>query len=131
MPSRRASAPAASRFVLSTGLVVRGNWIHGNHGFAAWGDIANRNMTFDGNTIEDNTHAGIFYEISRDAQRRCAASTRVFTAPVVTEGVAALAESFASNRYRKSDAPWVTFAYVAYPPKLPKAVCNSRNGASA
>jgi parallel beta-helix repeat protein len=52
------------KFVLSTGLVVRGNWIHNNHGFGAWGDIANRSMTFDGNTVEDNTHAGIFYEIS-------------------------------------------------------------------
>ena len=51
------------KFVLSTGLIVRGNWIHDNTGLGAWGDIANRNMTFDGNTVEDNSHAGIFYEI--------------------------------------------------------------------
>jgi parallel beta-helix repeat protein len=57
-------AAGGFKFVLSTGLVVRGNWIHGNKGLGAWGDIANRNMTFDGNTVEDNTHAGIFYEIS-------------------------------------------------------------------
>jgi parallel beta-helix repeat protein len=52
------------KIVLSIGVVIRGNWIHHNQGYGAWGDIANRSMTFDGNTVEDNTHAGIFYEIS-------------------------------------------------------------------
>jgi parallel beta-helix repeat protein len=52
------------KIVLSTGVVIRGNNIHNNTGYGAWGDIANRSMTFDGNTIDDNTHAGIFYEIS-------------------------------------------------------------------
>jgi parallel beta-helix repeat protein len=52
------------KFVLSTGVVIKSNWIHHNHGMGAWGDIANRNMTFDGNTVEDNTTVGIMYEIS-------------------------------------------------------------------
>ena len=52
------------KFVESIGLVVKNNWIHHNYGNGAWGDIANRNMTFDGNTVEDNSHTGIFYEIS-------------------------------------------------------------------
>ena len=58
-----------AKIVLSDGTVFRRNYVHGNGGAAGlWTDIANVNVTYDGNRIEDNEGAGIFHEVSYAAR---------------------------------------------------------------
>ena len=58
-----------AKIVLSDGTLFRGNYVHGNGGAAGlWTDIANINITYDGNRIEDNAGAGIFHEVSYSAR---------------------------------------------------------------
>jgi len=57
----------ASKFVLSQGLVIRDNYVHHNNGPGLWCDIACRDALLEGNRIEHNRDAGIFYEISYGA----------------------------------------------------------------
>ena len=56
----------ATKFVGTTGLVVRGNFSHHNDGPGLWTDINNRNCLYEGNRVEDNAWRGIFHEISYD-----------------------------------------------------------------
>ena len=53
-----------SKFVRTSGLVLRGNVSHHNHGHGLWTDIDNVNTLYEGNRVEDNTRSGIFHEIS-------------------------------------------------------------------
>lgn len=55
------------KFVYTRWLVVRNNFSHHNSGAGMWTDLNNIYSTYDGNRVEDNTHVGIFHEISYDA----------------------------------------------------------------
>jgi parallel beta-helix repeat protein len=56
-----------AKFVRTTRLIVRGNYVHNNRGPGLWSDYDNIYTTFENNLIEDNTGPGIFYEASFDA----------------------------------------------------------------
>lgn len=56
-----------TKFVLSEGLVVRGNYVHHNDGKGIWTDIDNIDVLIERNIVEDNTQAGIMHEIGYDA----------------------------------------------------------------
>lgn len=58
---------SATKFVLTTNLMLRGNWVHHNQGHGLWVDINNIYTTYEYNVIEDNWWNGIFHEISYDA----------------------------------------------------------------
>lgn len=47
--------------------VIRGNFSHHNTGAGLWTDINNIYTVYENNRVEDNTHAGIFHEISYQA----------------------------------------------------------------
>ena len=49
------------------GLIVRDNEIYANHGPGIWCDIYCTDVTIADNHIHDNTHAGIFFEVSTGA----------------------------------------------------------------
>jgi parallel beta-helix repeat protein len=53
--------------VLTTNLTIRGNWVHHNSGFGIWCDNCSATTRYEGNRVEDNTHAGIYHEVSADA----------------------------------------------------------------
>jgi parallel beta-helix repeat protein len=57
-----------TKFVRTTGLVVVGNHVHDNCGPGLWTDISNYQTTYSNNTVENNSRAGIFHEISYDAR---------------------------------------------------------------
>jgi parallel beta-helix repeat protein len=57
----------ATKFAMTTNLVVRGNNVHHNKGKGLWTDIDNRYTLYEGNTVTDNDGQGIFHEISYDA----------------------------------------------------------------
>ncbi len=59
-----------TKFLHSNGLVVRGNLLESNTGFALWTDFDNVNVTYENNVIQNNTYAGINHEVS------CAAVVR-------------------------------------------------------
>jgi parallel beta-helix repeat protein len=48
-------------------LTLRGNHVHDNFGSGLWCDVDCRNVLIEGNRVERNADAGIFYEISFDA----------------------------------------------------------------
>ncbi len=52
-----------TKFVATSGLVVRGNFSHHNHGPGLWSDINNINILYESNRVEDNDGAGIDQEI--------------------------------------------------------------------
>ena len=56
-----------TKFVYTTGLVLRGNYVHHNHGpgFGPTGD--NIDTLYVNNTVRDNFGPGIFHEIGFDA----------------------------------------------------------------
>jgi parallel beta-helix repeat protein len=56
-----------SKWVQTTDLVVRNNYSHDNHGPGLWTDGNNLNTLYEGNRVENNTHAGIKHEVSCDA----------------------------------------------------------------
>ncbi len=56
-----------SKFVGTTRLVVRDNWVHHNGGPGLWSDIDNIETLYEANTVEDNERMGIFHEISASA----------------------------------------------------------------
>lgn len=56
-----------SKFVRTHRLTVRANHVHDNDGPGLWTDIDNIHTLYERNRVEDNTHAGIFHEISYDA----------------------------------------------------------------
>jgi parallel beta-helix repeat protein len=50
---------------VQSGLVLDGNTVDHNAGPGLWCDIYCSDVTITGNRLSDNTHAGIFYEVSR------------------------------------------------------------------
>ncbi|MQA28772.1 MAG: hypothetical protein GEU82_02885 [Luteitalea sp.] len=58
---------AATKFMGTRNLVVRGNWVHHNHGVGLWTDNDNINTLYEGNTSDDNEWMGILHEISYSA----------------------------------------------------------------
>jgi hypothetical protein len=55
------------KIALGDALVFRGNHIYDNLGHGLWCDINCRNALFEGNVIERNHAAGLYYEISFNA----------------------------------------------------------------
>lgn len=53
-----------SKWADSADVTVRNNFSHHNYGPGLWTDINNRRFIYEYNTVEDNTRAGIFHEIS-------------------------------------------------------------------
>jgi len=53
-----------SKFVKTSGLIVRGNFSHHTRGPGLWTDFDNINTLYEGNRVEDNRDEGIFHEIS-------------------------------------------------------------------
>ncbi len=53
-----------TKFLHTSGLVVRGNLAESNTGNAFWSDSDNVNLTYENNVIENNTEAGINHEVS-------------------------------------------------------------------
>jgi len=56
-----------TKFVYTTNLVVRNNYVHDNAGPGLWTDINNINTLYEGNRVIGNDGPGIFHEISYDA----------------------------------------------------------------
>jgi nitrous oxidase accessory protein NosD len=52
-----------TKFVFTTDLVVRDNYVHGNCGHGLWADIDNVNVLTENNRVVANRGNGIFYEI--------------------------------------------------------------------
>ena len=59
-----------AKFVHTTDLVVRRNFVHHNGGPGLWTDIDNVRTLYEDNRVEDNAEAGIFHEISYAAIMR-------------------------------------------------------------
>jgi hypothetical protein len=57
----------ASKFIRTSGLVVRGNFVHHNYGAGLWTDGDNIHTLYEGNRIVSNLGSGIHHEISYDA----------------------------------------------------------------
>jgi parallel beta-helix repeat protein len=55
------------KLALSDGATLRANYVHDNIGPGLWCDIECHNALFEGNLVEGNYDAGIFYEISSGA----------------------------------------------------------------
>lgn len=56
-----------TKFVESRDLLVRGNYVHHNHGPGLWTDGSNINVLYEHNLVVNNGGTGIFHEISYDA----------------------------------------------------------------
>jgi len=65
-----------TKFARTRDLVVRGNFVHHNHGPGLWTDIDNIRTLYEHNRVEDNAEAGIFHEISYAAVIRHNATRR-------------------------------------------------------
>ncbi len=59
-----------TKWVKTSGIIVRNNYSHHNWGDGLWLDIDNINATIENNRVERNERAGIFYEISYAATIR-------------------------------------------------------------
>lgn len=55
------------KFAVTRGIVVRGNYVHGNHGPGLWTDIDNVDSLHANNVVVGNTRMGIYHEISYSA----------------------------------------------------------------
>ena len=53
-----------------SGLIVRGNYVHDNHGTGLWTDTNNKSTVVEGNYVSSNDEHGIFHEIGYDAKLR-------------------------------------------------------------
>jgi parallel beta-helix repeat protein len=56
-----------TKFLKTVNLVVRGNYVHDNHGHGLWTDADNMNTLYENNVVRNNYGTGIFHEISYDA----------------------------------------------------------------
>jgi hypothetical protein len=56
-----------SKWVFTTGLIVRNNNSHHNWGPGLWTDTSNIDTLYENNVVEFNQSSGIFHEISYDA----------------------------------------------------------------
>ncbi len=52
------------KFWSVNGADVRGNWVHDNRGVGLWADTNDNDFLIEGNVIEDNDSAALFYETS-------------------------------------------------------------------
>lgn len=59
-----------TKFVRTTNLTVRGNFVHHNIGPGLWTDIDNVGTVYEKNRVVDNVGPGIFHEISDEATIR-------------------------------------------------------------
>jgi hypothetical protein len=59
-----------AKFVKTRYLVARGNHVHHNEGNGLWSDNNNIYTLYENNTLEDNSGAGIFHEVSFNATIR-------------------------------------------------------------
>jgi len=55
-----------TKFLQTTNLVVRGNYVHDNHGHGLWTDHNNIGTLYEDNVVINNHGAGIHHEISYD-----------------------------------------------------------------
>jgi parallel beta-helix repeat protein len=55
-----------TKFVATTGLVVRDNYVHDNQGSGIWTDIGNQGALIEGNRVEKNQRQGIMHEIGHE-----------------------------------------------------------------
>ncbi|GAB3137520.1 right-handed parallel beta-helix repeat-containing protein [Amycolatopsis stemonae] len=60
----------AMKLWMVDGADIRGNWIHDNRGPGIWADTNNNDFLIEGNVIENNDDAAIFYEASYNATIR-------------------------------------------------------------
>jgi hypothetical protein len=56
-----------TKFVLTTWLRVRENWVHHNEGPGLWTDFDNDDVVYEDNVVEDNAREGIVHEVSYSA----------------------------------------------------------------
>jgi parallel beta-helix repeat protein len=56
-----------TKFIRTTDLVVRGNYVHDNHGHGLWTDGNNTGTLYENNRSSNNYGTGIFHEISFNA----------------------------------------------------------------
>lgn len=56
-----------SKWVKTTGLIVRGNHSHDNYGPGLWTDGSNMTTLYENNVLENNFSQGLIHEISYDA----------------------------------------------------------------
>ena len=56
-----------TKFLKTTNLIVRGNFVHDNHGHGLWTDDSNRGTLYENNVVLNNYGSGIFHEISFNA----------------------------------------------------------------
>lgn len=56
-----------AKFARTRGLVVRDNYVHGNHGNGLWSDVESIDTLYEGNRVTNNSGQGIMYEISYGA----------------------------------------------------------------
>lgn len=59
-----------SKFIRTTDLTLRNNYVHDNHGPGLWADYMNFGTVYEGNLVEDNFGPGIFHEVSGSATIR-------------------------------------------------------------
>lgn len=57
-----------AKCAVTTGLLVRGNWLTANYGFGFWTDIDNIDTRYEGNLFERNLGGGVSHEISYAAE---------------------------------------------------------------
>jgi parallel beta-helix repeat protein len=61
---RRDWEGGGTKFFQCNGVLIRGNYVHDNHGTGLWTDFENDNVTISGNTVTANNWMGIHHEIS-------------------------------------------------------------------
>ena len=59
-----------TKFLETTNLILRDNWVHDNHDNGLWSDYNNVNVLYEDNLVEDNLGNGIFHELSYSATIR-------------------------------------------------------------
>ena len=59
-----------AKFINTRHLAVRANRVHHNEGNGLWTDMNNIYTIYENNTVDDNSGAGIFHEVSFDAKVR-------------------------------------------------------------
>lgn len=58
------------KFWMTSGAVVKNNWIHDNRSAGLWADTNNAGFLFENNYLSDNSAEGIIYETSYNAMFR-------------------------------------------------------------
>lgn len=66
-PDTPTGEASGMKFADTDGLTVRGNSVHHNAGVGIWCDLGCVHVRYEQNTVSDNSHRGIFHEVSYDA----------------------------------------------------------------